>query len=296
VIAAKETIKTVKQVDPTLLNHLQQSVTTLTWCWRIERTDGLVQGFTALDQDLVIAGVTYKAATGFFPSAIQTTNQLDINNAEAASLLDDDSISERDLVGGKYDFAKLDLFLVNYLDLPTALNLDPPKHLVLMSGILGQVTNSDRTFKVECRSKAQALTQKIVQVTSKTCRAEFGDSDCKVNLAPYTHNLTVASTSNNRLINITGFSQADGYFDEGKLIFTNGDNNGLEFTIQSYSGGTITLFETTPYTIAVGNSFRAIAGCRKTLSDCSNRYGNVLNFRGEPHIPGADKLFAGFQG
>jgi uncharacterized phage protein (TIGR02218 family) len=285
----------VKQVDPTLLSHLQQSVTTLTWCWRIQRTDGVVLGFTSFDQDLDIEGVTYKAATGFFPSAVSQTNQLDINNAEATSFLDDDSISERDLVGGKFDHARLDLFILNYLDLPSSLTLDPPKHLLLMSGTLGQVTNSDRTFKVECRSKAQALTQKIVELTSRECRYELGDSRCKVNLAPYTHALTVASVANNRLINVSGFNQPNGYLDEGNLTFSSGANDGLNFTIQSHIGGTITLWEVAPYDIAVGDTFGAIAGCRKTLSDCK-RFNNVVNHGGFPHIPGADRLLAGFNG
>ena len=42
--------------------------------------------------------------------------------------------------------------------------------------------------------------------------------------------------------------------------------------------------------IAVGDSFNIIAGCDKTVSICSERFNNIINFRGFPDIPGTDKL------
>jgi len=37
--------------------------------------------------------------------------------------------------------------------------------------------------------------------------------------------------------------------------------------------------------------FLAIPGCNKSLSMCSKRYNNAINFRGEPFIPGFEKLY-----
>ena len=34
------------------------------------------------------------------------------------------------------------------------------------------------------------------------------------------------------------------------------------------------------------------AGCDKRLDTCSDRFANVLNFRGEPYVPGADLLLS----
>ena len=46
-----------------------------------------------------------------------------------------------------------------------------------------------------------------------------------------------------------------------------------------------------PFDAAIGDTYSAIAGCRKRLTeDCKTRFANVLNFQGEPHLPGIDLL------
>ncbi len=40
--------------------------------------------------------------------------------------------------------------------------------------------------------------------------------------------------------------------------------------------------------MAAGDGGTAVAGCRKTLATCKSKFGNVVNFRGFPHIPGVD--------
>lgn len=45
-----------------------------------------------------------------------------------------------------------------------------------------------------------------------------------------------------------------------------------------------------PYQIQVGDNFEAIAGCDKTISTCKSKFNNIINFRGEPHIPRTDQI------
>ena len=42
--------------------------------------------------------------------------------------------------------------------------------------------------------------------------------------------------------------------------------------------------------IAVGDDFVVRAGCDKRLETCRDRFANVVNFRGFPHIPGQDTV------
>lgn len=287
----------MKTVAPNLATHLASEVTTLAWCWRVTRQDGIVLGFTTLDQDLTIGGVTYQANTGFFPNATSSTTDLSTNNTELNSILDNDAVTERDLWGGKYDFATVDLFIVNFLDLPTSLTANPPKHLLVLSGILGEVSHNDRTFTAELRSQAQRLNQKILEQTSPGCRVRFGGPRCKKDIAPLTHNLSVSAIAQNRIITLPNtFSQRDGYFANGELTFTSGENNTLTYSIQSYnnSAKTLSLFEVPPFPITIGDTFTAVAGCDHTPSDCA-RYGNMINYQGEPDVPGIDKILAGFE-
>ena len=41
-----------------------------------------------------------------------------------------------------------------------------------------------------------------------------------------------------------------------------------------------------------GDTYNAIAGCDKTIGTCASRFSNAVNFRGEPYVPGMDKMLA----
>ena len=87
----------MKNVSAALALHLGDEVTTLATCWRLERTDGWVRGFTDHDRNLVIDGVTYVAATGFLPSAIKSGSDLSVDNLDVDGFLDDDALKAEDL-------------------------------------------------------------------------------------------------------------------------------------------------------------------------------------------------------
>lgn len=282
----------MKPAHPDLIAHLQQSVTTLAYLWLIRRLDGRELGFTSFDQDLTIGDVTYKAATGFTPSAVATDLGLSVNNQTLQSVLDDQSITERDLLGGKYDGARVTVMLVNYLDLPYNLAVDPPKHLVLSAGILGEVTQSPQGFAVEARSLAQFLQQKYSEATSKLCRYEFGDARCGVNLAPYSHPATVTTVTNNRIFQITVEEPVPGgLLQYGHARFTSGANRGLRVAIATHNGSTLSLFEPLPFAPEPGDTLTVIQGCDKTIDNGCGRYNNVVNFGGEPSIIGQDEYY-----
>jgi uncharacterized phage protein (TIGR02218 family) len=45
-----------------------------------------------------------------------------------------------------------------------------------------------------------------------------------------------------------------------------------------------------PFAVEEGDSYSLQAGCDKTLPTCITRFNNALNFRGEPFVPGTDKM------
>jgi uncharacterized phage protein (TIGR02218 family) len=276
-----------------LLADLFEDVTTLAYCWRLERTDGVVTGFTSFSENLTIDGVTYQAATGFIPSATELNNKLEVNNLSVTSFLSDDSITEADLIAGIYDLAKLKIFLVNYLDLPTALTGNPLKLVLLSEGTLGKVNSSDRGFSVELRAFTQYLNQKTSFLTSPFCRYQLGDSLCGVNLSSHTQNVTITGTSNNTILYTTE-SMTVGRFAYGVAEFTSGDNDGLKLKVSKSDGYSLTLFEAAPYPVAAGDTLALTAGCDKSRDACKS-FSNILNFGGEPDVPGVDEYLAGYQ-
>ena len=47
---------------------LQGDLTTLAFCWRLVRRDGVALGFTSHDRDLEIGSFLYRATPGMMPS------------------------------------------------------------------------------------------------------------------------------------------------------------------------------------------------------------------------------------
>ena len=107
----------MKSRSAALVTHHAEPVTTRAWCWKVTRIDAQVFGFTSIDVDLLVSGVTYKAATGITPAAIDGRADLSVANLDVTGMLDSAAITEADLLAGLWDGAAVDVFEVNYTDL-----------------------------------------------------------------------------------------------------------------------------------------------------------------------------------
>ena len=59
----------MKSLSPALQAHLDDGTTTLAWCWRITRPDGVALGFTDHDRMLAFDGTEFEPESGFAASA-----------------------------------------------------------------------------------------------------------------------------------------------------------------------------------------------------------------------------------
>ncbi|ALK08997.1 DUF2163 domain-containing protein [Blastochloris viridis] len=274
----------MKTMSSGLAAHLDGEVTTLACLWRLERTDGWVRGFTDHDQDITYLGLTYVASTGFLPSAIKSGSDLSVDNLDVDGFLDDDALRPEDLTAGRFDGARIDMMLVNWADLAQG-------HILLRRGWLGEVKRADQRFSAEVRGLANRLQQTAGNLYSRLCRTSLGSSECTVNLTPLTDTLAISAVASGDTFTVPT-SRPDGFFAFGTCTFLSGANTGAATEILSHVGQSVTLFTPMPRPIAVGDQVRLAAGCDKTIETCHARFGNVLNFRGEPHIPGNDKVFS----
>jgi uncharacterized phage protein (TIGR02218 family) len=283
----------MKALEGALTAHLQQEVTTLAQCVRLSRTDGVVMGFTTLDRDLVIAGVTYRADSALDPTAVQVTADLRADNLDLAGVLRDDSLSEADLLAGVYERALIDIFLVDYIHLPATVAAGTVVWLV--TAVMRGVELRDGQFVAELAGLTDGLQRAALELYTPTCRAkQLGDSRCKVNIAPWTHALSVAAVLGERSFLHSGVVQADGYFRDGLLHWTSGSNTGRVVTVRRYAGGVMEILDDLPAPLAVGQAFRAVRGCDRQFATCRDIFSNSVNFRGEPPhlLPGTDRLVA----
>lgn len=278
----------MKAISQGLADHIAGEVTTLASCWKLKRRDGVEMGFTNHDVDLVVSGLTYLAYSGFTPSAIANTNGLTVDNLDVEGMLEAGSVTEADIMAGKYDFAEIEIFMANYQDLSQGI-------LPLRRGWLGEVTIQNGHFVAEMRGLAQKLSQTIGELFSPSCRASLGDSRCKIDMSAHTHTGGVTTAVSNQEFKDSTRSEASAIFTGGSVTFTSGANNGLsmevkEYILQASGGGRMILAMSMPYSVSIGDQYTMTKGCDKTLATCKSRYNNIINFRGEPHVPGMDRV------
>ena len=275
---------------PVLLqNHLDSRSTTVCWCWKITRRDGVILGFTNHDRDLTFGSVTYEAATGVWGTEIETDLGLSVDNLNVEGALSSGNITESDLVSGRYDNAQIDIFLVNWTD--------TSQNYLFKRGNLGEITRGKTIFKAEVRGLAHILQQKKGRLYQYTCDAIVGDSRCGVNLdtSTFKGTGTVTSTDGKSSIVASGLGiYTNNWFNRGKLTFTSGNNNGESKEVKTHSlvEGTVSilLWEPFPFIINSSDTFTITAGCDKTFRTCKSKFNNAINFRGFPHIPGPNAI------
>lgn len=263
------------------LDLLRSRCLTLCLCWRITRTDGIAYYFTSHDRPLTINGNVYLPNNAFEASAIESKADMGVDNVTMTALTSDD-ITEQDMLRGLLDNAEMKVFAADF----TAAN---PTEIPLRKGYWGEVTIKGASFEVEVRGLAQVIQQKFVDVYSRLCRADLGDAKCQVNLSDYTVTGTITRGLGRTVFYDESRTEGLDYFKYGLVTFTGGNNNGLSMEVRNYDGGYFTLWNRVPYPINTGDTYTVYAGCDKTLKTCRNQFGNAINFRGEPFIPGEDK-------
>ena len=278
----------MKTIDPALQAHLDGGATTLAWCWRVTRRDGTRLGFTDHDRDIVFDGTTFEAAAGFTASEVRDGVGLSVDNLEITSALSSEHLSEKDLSGGLYDDARVEIFRVNWSE--------PAQRVLMRSGSLGEVRRSGLTFAAEVRGLAHYLQQPKGRLYQYTCDADLGDTRCGIDLgsASYSAAAVVVAATSRRRFSVSGLDGfEDGWFTRGLLTFTSGGNSGARIEVREHrvvAGGTVTieLWQPCGEVPAAGDAVSLRAGCDKHFVTCRDRFANSANFRGFPHMPGND--------
>lgn len=264
-------------------DFLSLPVTTIAFCWRLARRDGVALGFTTYDRDLVIGGLIYRAAPGMLPSAVQLSGGLDANSMDVSGALTSDAITEQDLAAGRWDGASVRLFTVDW-EAPDG------ETLLLARGELGAVSIEGAGFTAELKGPAAIFERPVSELTSPECRARFGDVRCRVDLAPFTRITTISAVIDSVTVDVVSAAAAPNAYGYGRLRWMGGDNSGLTSAILRSDGNRLTLREAAPFDVLAGVMVEIVEGCDRIFATCHDRFANAENFRGEPHLPGNDLL------
>ncbi len=269
--------------------HLDEGTTTLAWCWRIMRADGVVLGFTDHDRALTFDGMEFEPESGFTASEVRSGSDLSVDAQDAEGVLTSDRISETDIRDGRWDNAQVELWRVNWAD--------TSQRVLMRRGAIGQIRRGRLAFVAEMRSLAHLLGQNDGRSFQATCDAVVGDARCGADLddASFRGSGAVTGLSGDRSFTASGLEGfAAGWFSFGTITWTSGANAGRQAEISGHGsdGGitTVTLLETPVLPVAAGDAFTIHAGCDKCAETCSTKFGNIANFRGFPDIPGQDTV------
>ena len=346
----------MKTISTELENHLKSRATSLATLWRVTRIDGTEFFFTDHDADITFDGNIYESSVGYDSSAIDNKSDMSVGNQEITGFMTSDSITVTDLRAGLYDFATILISLINWKDTSQGI-------LKLRKGTMGEVIYSEDTgvFTAELRSLTQLYSQVPVESYQAECRADLGDSRCKVDLRPdevqrgtayvvgdqvrveeaagdfgdrifvatiagttavteptydftldaittdgtaefkaieaWVRDAVVTEVTDKKTMKVSFPNGADSravvdWFKYGLAQWTSGDNDGvaMEISFSDPADGSINLFLEMPFAISVGDTLELQVGCDKLLSTCINKFDNVINFRGEPYVPGQDEL------
>jgi len=255
--------------------------------WEVTRTDGTILRFTEHDRDLIVSGNTYLSTASFDPSSIKANADMAVGDMDVRGAFSVGEVTAADVLAGKYQGASFWVGEVLW---------DAPEEGVdiLKFGWLGRCKELGGQFTFELLGPGMMLQHTIGEIYSPTCRATFGDARCKVDLESVQITVTVTAVTSRREFAVSGLSTpvAD-YWSLGLAQWLTGANAGISMEVQTSDVDDVALLLAMPFDIAIGDTLRLTAGCDHTLAMCRDRFNNVLNFRGEPHVPVSDDLIRG---
>jgi uncharacterized phage protein (TIGR02218 family) len=277
--------------SPAMKVAVSADVTTLCYCWKLTRKDGVVSGYTDHDQTLMVDGLLCKPNSGFTAKEAEIALGLTIGNSEIEGALDDAEITAADLSAGVYDGASVTLYLVNWQT--------PTEFALLRTAYIARIEQADGVWRAELEGDAADFTVKRGRLYRKGCDAQVGDAKCGValSLPAYSGSGTIGLVRSATEFEVTGLDGFDStWFTDGVLQWSSGLEGGgtARVSVHTKSGSQVvfTLRDEPRFPVLPGVIFTVKAGCDKSFGTCKAKFANSLNFRGFPHMPGNDQAYA----
>lgn len=270
------------------------------YCYKIVRQDGTTFRFSSHDRKLTVDGETYTPVAGVDGSAKRKESALKQHDVEFRGVISATAITSSDLRAGRYRDAVVTEKIVDWR-YPFAGPIATSIYWI------GDVRFTGEVWEAEVAGLSRWLQHKVGSVYTRVCDAVLGDARCKFNLAgtiagglPATVSgvgvLGTVDGEKRRIVRADPATLSAAYtaahFLHGKLTWTAGANVGLIGDVRLYTAATreIELQLPFPFEITTSDVFTITVGCNKLRSTCISTFSNLVNFRGDPFLPGTDKV------
>lgn len=144
-------------------------------------------------------------------------------------------------------------------------------------------TKTDLNFTIYLAPETIKYDKSLLNMFSKTCRADFGDDKCKIDKNAHKEIAQIINIDLNIVrIDTSQFKARyeNGHFTGGDAIF----GGVFRSKIYRHFDDIIEVNDIVPSSIKHHKTIELITGCDKNFITCCNKFNNAVNFRGEPYI------------
>lgn len=254
-----------------------KEVSTLAYHWVVQRPDGAGFATTSHDKVQRQSDLTLEPGAEINPGELVISDDLFGSSLTIGGGLSSTAITSDDLASGRWSGSLVRL-LAGHWDQASVPSLQA-------EGTLGEFKVEDDRITAEVDLLPLAAYRTICPQTSPECRASLGDRHCGVNMRTRRRRIVVDAVEDDSIIVAPG-DYAD--FRMGRLRWCSGLGCGIEQMIIDVDGARLRLLGGAGERIASGDRAIITEGCDGRRVTCSERFGNILNFRGEPSLPGSD--------
>lgn len=279
----------MKRASPELIEFLNENDNfEIADLYSFQLTNGTNIYYTSADFDIVYNGNVYSCENaGIKRGSMQWISGLSVDNLEIEFFPSaDDKIGDVILSSafrnGTFDGAKFQLDMAFYTD---SWQGSPYVLEKLFTGNVDIDEVSGNYAKLEAKSITEILNMQFPpDIYQASCGYTLYNNACGVLKSNFSLNANALSGSSKKTINCF-LSKPSGYFDQGVILFTSGQNLNIKRAVKSHLNGVLTLSTPLLYEPAIGDTFTISPGCNKTMDICKNKFNNLNNFSGTPFIP-----------
>ncbi len=257
------------------------NITNYVTCINIMLMDGNQINLTTSDEEVRYNKQIFYPIGGLSISKISTSEQLGEDNFYFNCAIDDNFFKYKDLIEGRFNQAMLEVWLVN----------NNEEKILLKTGFIGVISiKAENFFTAEIESLSSKTKNTLGKCYLRTCRANFGDMNCKIDASKYSFPGQISFVNIGNSFSDKDRLEPDDYFTYGKIKFVSGKFQDKEFQVSSYLNSSIYIDCHYKLDFKVGDEYIITAGCDKELQTCISKFANAINFRGESFIPSKTQL------
>lgn len=167
----------MRAIPEEMVARIESGASSLCHAWVLRRADGAELGFTDHDRDLVVEGVTCRAASGWIAGTTDGAVGLSAGSAAVVGGLDDVAITDADIEAGLYDAASVALWRVAWSE--------PDLRVRLWTATLARIRREGAGFVAEMEGPLAKLERVVGRTFGRDCDAVLGDGRCGVDLETF---------------------------------------------------------------------------------------------------------------